>query len=665
MGVLQSPQPPASESILTTLINEITAIPDSFVLVLDDYHVIDAKAVGGALTFLLQHLPPQMHLVIATREDPRLPLARLRARNQLTELRAADLRFAASEAAEFLNQVMGLDLAAEDIAALELRTEGWIAGLQLAAISMQGRQDTAGFIRSFTGGHHFVLDYLVEEVLQQQSASVQGLLLRTSILDRMCGPLCDAVLLAPTGSGQVTLQYLERANLFVAPLDNERRWYRYHRLFADLLRQRLQQSGNVAEYHVRASLWYEDNGLEIEAFQHAAAANDVERAERLIEGKGIPLQFRGVVTTILDWLASLPKTVLDARPALWVRYARLLMVTGQTTGVEEKLQVRFTAIWTLGFACLLQGDRAAAARAFAEALSISREAGDTHSAIVATTGLGQVQEMANDLHLAADSYRRVLQLAGDTPQPVVSEAHLSLARVFYEWNDLDTAEQHGQQSLQLARQFDKAIDRFVICEVFLARLRLARGDVAGAAAMLAQTEQSVRQSNFVHRMGEVAAARVLALLRQGSVAAAARLAQAHDLPLSRARVLLAQGNVTAALAALEPLRQQMEARGWQDQRLKVMVLQALAHHVHGEKDRALQLLGEALALAEPGGFVRLFVDEGPPMARLLSAAAAQGMMPGYVGKLLSASAAEEQLAPAGGRAGPRKGQDKSPARLLW
>ncbi len=217
LAILESPQPPPIESILTALLNEITTIPDNFVLVLDDYHVIDSKPVDEALTFLLEHLPPQMHLVITTREDPHLPLARLRARGQLTELRAADLRFTPAEAAEFLNQVMGLNLSAEDIAALETRTEGWIAGLQLAAISMQGHQDTASFIKSFTGSHHFVLDYLIEEVLQQQSESIQTFLLRTSILDRLCGPLCDAVLGSPSASGQETLEYLEHANLFIVP----------------------------------------------------------------------------------------------------------------------------------------------------------------------------------------------------------------------------------------------------------------------------------------------------------------------------------------------------------------------------------------------------------------------------------------------------------------
>jgi LuxR family maltose regulon positive regulatory protein len=219
LGVLQSPQPPPTESILTILLNEITTIPDNFVLVLDDYHVIDSKPVDEALTFLLEHLPPQVHLVITTREDPHLPLARLRARGQLAELRAADLRFTPAEAAEFLNQVMGLNLAVEDIAALEARTEGWIAGLQLAALSMQGRSDAASFIKSFTGSHHFILDYLVEEVLQRQPEHVRNFLLQTAILDRLSSPLCDAVTGQEDGRGM--LEALERGNLFVIPLDDQ------------------------------------------------------------------------------------------------------------------------------------------------------------------------------------------------------------------------------------------------------------------------------------------------------------------------------------------------------------------------------------------------------------------------------------------------------------
>ena len=713
LAALQSPQPPFTESLLTALLNEIVALPDSFILVLDDYHVIDSKPVDEALTFLLEHLPRQMHLVITTREDPHLPLARLRARGQLTELRAADLRFTHSEAAEFLNQVMDLNLSAEDIAALETRTEGWIASLQLAAISMLGHQDTASFIQSFTGSHHFIMDYLIEEVLQQQTESVQMFLIRTSILDQMCGPLCDAVLLTSSASGQETLEYLERANLFIVPLDNERRWYRYHHLFRDLLRQRLRQNASSAteededrvnELHIRASRWYEDNGFGLEAFHHAAAANDVDRAERLIDGRGIPMHFGGAVAVILDWLGSLPKTVLDARPSLWLRYASLLLISGQTAGVEEKLQAAETALefatsvdkisgdeirnfvgpiaasratlaltrydsetmlaqslraleylhpsnlfarsnayWTLGYACFLQGDRDAARNAFTEAISLSQASGAVFNLILATIGLGNVQEVDIQLHQAAETYRRVLHLAGDQPQQIIHEAHLGLARILYEWNDLDAAELHGRQSLILARQYDeKVIDRFVMCEVFLARLALARGDAAGAVAMLAQVAQIARQRNFVHRLPEVAAAQVMVMLKQGNLSAAAHLAQTYELPLSRARVILAQGDPTAALAVVESFCQKVEARGWQDERLKGLVLQAVVLQTLNETDRAVKALGDALELAEPGGLIRIFIDEGPPMAQLLSEAAAREMMPDYVARLMAAFEAEAQ-----------------------
>jgi LuxR family transcriptional regulator, maltose regulon positive regulatory protein len=679
LAVLQSPQPPQAEAILTTLLNEITTGAERFILVLDDYHLIDSQAVDQSLTFLIEHQPPQMHLVITTREDPHLSLARLRARSQLTELRAADLRFSPGEAAEFLNQVMGLDLSAENITALETRTEGWIAGLQLAAISMRGQQDTASFIKSFTGSHHFVLDYLIEEVLQRQSESIQTFLLHTSILDRMCGPLCEAVLRAPASSGQETLEYLERANLFIVPLDNERHWYRYHHLFAELLRQRLHQSassgneeGDVAEYHIRASVWYEDNGLEIEAFRHAAAANDIERAERLINGKGLYLPFRGVAD-MLVWLESLPKTALDTRPSLWVRSALSSLFAGQTTGVQEKLQAaedslrtaeaddktrnligqiasarailaltqyqresiltqsrralkylhpgnlssRATANWTLGFAYILQGDRTAARQSYTEAIRLGQECGNIFTTSLATNDLGYVEEIQNQLPQAVKTYQHALKLFGDQPVPHAWQAFLGLARISYEWNDLEAAEQYGQQSLQLARRYEATIDRFVISEVFLARLKLARGDVAGAAAMLAQTERSVRENNFVFREPDVAAAQVMVLLKQGKLATAADLAGKYALPLSQARVFLAQGEISEALALLEPLHRQMEAKGWADELLKVMVLQTIVLHAHGEKDKAVILLSDTLALAEPGGCVRIFIDEGEPMRLLI------------------------------------------------
>jgi LuxR family maltose regulon positive regulatory protein len=702
--MLQTPRPPI-EAALTTLLNEIDKISDPFTLVLDDYHVITAQAIDQALTFLLEHSPPQMGMVIVTREDPSLPLHKLRAQDQLTELRAADLRFTRAEAAIFLARVMGLKLSAEDIAALEARTEGWIVGLQLAAISMQGVPDKTVFIQSFAGSHHYILDYLLEEVLHKQPERVQHFLLHTSILNRMCGSLCDALLDAPAPSGQKTLETLEQANLFIIPLDNERRWYRYHHLFADLLRQRLPHSiaasaqyanSRINELHIRASQWYEDDGLDIEAFHHAAAANDIERAERLMDGRGIPLHLRGAVTAILDWLATLPTTVMNAKPSLWWRYGAMLLVVGQTTGVEEKLDaaeaalqaqgaeadnrlligriavaravlaltryqaetmitqsrraleylphdnlpLRANAYWTLGVAYLYQKDRAAARQSLTEAISLSQAAGDVFTTILATIGLGNVQEADNQLHQAAETFQQVLQLAGDQPLQIIYDAHLGLARVLYEWNDLDAAQKYGEQSLQLARQYDKVIDRFIVCEVFLARLKLARGDVAEAAATLAQTYHTARQKNFVHRIPEVAAAQAPVLLRQGRHAEALHLAQTHALPLSEALVYLAQGDASTALALLDGLRQQAEARGWADERLNIMTLQAVAQHMQGERDKALERLDEALALAEPEGFIRLFVDKGPPMAHLLAETAAQGMRPDYVGKLMAAFDAE-------------------------
>jgi LuxR family maltose regulon positive regulatory protein len=705
LKVLQSPQALSIEALLTGLLNDIATLADDFILVLDDYHVIEAQPVDHALTFLLEHLPPQMHLVIATREIPHLPLARFRARGFLTELRAADLQFTSAEAAEFLTQTMGLRLADDDIIALEARTEGWIAGLQFAAISLQGHRDAAGFIAAFTGSHYFVLDYLVEEVLQQQAERVQTFLLRTSILDRLCGSLCDAVVNASATPGQETLDYLDRANLFLVPLDNMRHWYRYHRLFADLLRQRLRQScasssedaeRGIADLHLRASVWYEQQGLDVEAFQHAAAANDVERAARLIEGKEIPLHFRGVVAPVLSWLAELPPTVLDAKPSLWVTYASALVVANHMTDAEEKLHaaeaalqgcapdqdtrdlvgqiaairalmavgqysgeriiaqsrralehlrpdnlaLRTATTWTLGYAYQLQGDRVAARQTYTEVISISRAIGNTILIIMATIGLGNIQEADNQLALAAETYRRILNLVGEMPLPAAAcEAHLGLARICYEWNDLDAAERHCRQSIDLAQQIENT-DRGVACEAFLARVLLAKGDATGAAALLAQTNQSARQHDFVERVDEIAAVQVRTLLRQGKRAAAARLAGAHELPLSQAQVHLAQGNPSAALAALEPWRKQVEAKGLLDEGLQAMALQSLALDANGDRDQAAQLLVDALALAEPGGFIRLFVDEGPPMARLLSTATAQGMMPTYVEKLLAAFGAE-------------------------
>jgi LuxR family transcriptional regulator, maltose regulon positive regulatory protein len=697
LTALQAPQPPAQEALLTALLHDLVAIPHDFLLVLDDYHALDAPSVDQTLAFLLDYMPPQMHLVIATREDPPLPLARLRARGQLTELRAADLRFTPAEAAEFLNQAMGLHLSVAEVAALETRTEGWIAGLHLAALSLQGRADKASFVADFSGSHRFVLDYLVEEVLQRQPAAVQDFLLRTAILDRLCGPLCEAVLPETAVSGQETLTYLERANLFIVPLDNERRWYRYHHLFGELLRQRLHQSlpDAVTELHIRASAWYEAHDLELEAFHHAAAANDVARAERLLAGRGMPLLFRGAAQPVLRWLATLPTAVLDAHPALWVTYASALLFVQQVVGVEEKLRaaeaalpdgapdanvrdllghiaviratvavtqhdaatimtqaqralaylhpdnrpVRAATTWALGYAAFLQGDRATAAQAYRQALADSEAFGHFIIILLATMGLGDVQEGENRLHLAAASYRRALALAGDPPLPLACAAHLGLARIHYAWNDLETAVSHAEQSRQLARQIEHT-DRLAAAELFLARLKLAQGDAAGAAALLAPIAPQLHQPHFVLQRPEFTAVQLLLFLRQGNLDAAAALAQNHDLPLCRARVALAQGDPAAVLATLTAYQRQAEANGWADERLRALILQALAQQALGEGETAVAVLTEAVAMATPEGLIRPFVDEGVPLARLLALVAARGVLSDYVRTLLAALAAE-------------------------
>jgi LuxR family maltose regulon positive regulatory protein len=693
-AILQSPQAPPVESMLTALINEIAELPQDFVLIIDDYHVVEDITIHEALTFLIEHLPPLMHLVISSRSDPFLPLSRLRARSEMTELRTEDLRFSTIEATVFLNQMMGLSLSESDILSLESRTEGWIVGLQLAAISLQGKDNTSDLIKSFSGSHRIILDYLIDEVLEQQAEDIQSFLLKTAILERMTGPLCDV--LTGHNDGQQTLEYLEQTNLFIIPLDNERCWYRYHHLFTDLLRVRLNQSiarddiESMTELNMRASEWYEDNGLVIEAFQHAAAANDIERAERLVAGEGVPLQYRGASILVRNWLESLPATELDDRPSLWVTYASALNLTGRAPEAEEKLQaaeaalknaepgdktndiigqiaairamiavgqhdldtiivqsrraleylnpdnltLRTIASWTLGYTYQLQGDRDAASQAYTEVLSSSQSSGDIISTLAATTGLGNIQESRNQLYLAEESYQRGLELFSDPPQPVACGVYLGLAGMYYEWNELEAAQQYGQLSLQLAQQVEN-LDTPALSYILLARLKLAQGDTASAFKLITDAEQFVYQHNFVHREPEVATSKVLALLHQDDLAGAARLAEKHALPISQARVFLAQGDTLSALAVLDQYRQQVEAKGVEAERLKVLVLQAVVLHEHGKREKAIQLLGEALAMAEPGGFIRSFVDEGPPMARLLNEVQNLRIAPHYVHRLLA------------------------------
>ena len=766
LSVLQTPQPPATDTILTTLLNEITAVQDNFVLVLDDYHLLDAKPVDNALIFLLEHLPPQMHLVMTTREDPHLPLARLRARGQLTELRAADLRFTPSEAAEFLNQLMGLNLSAEVVAALETRTEGWIAGLQLAALSMQGHQDTTSFVQSFTGSHHFVLDYLVEEVLQQQSESIQTFLLCTSILDRLCSPLCDAVLCSPSrsASGQETLEYLEHANLFIVPLDNERRWYRYHHLFADVLRMHLiaEQPDQVSALHRRASEWYEQNGSATDAIRHALAAKDFERAATLIERTvpGMRRNRQEATVTELGWLKALPDELVRFRPVLSVDYAYALFGSGELDSVEAWLRdaerwleasdmhtrpesptvgmvvvdekefrrlpgmiallrtaqalargdmpetvknaqrvldlapeddflMLGGATSTLGLAAWASGDLEIACRMTSEGIANVRRAGYISPAIGGAITLADIQIAQGHLYEAMTTYERALQWATTPGVPVLrgaADMHVGMSSLHYEHNDLKTATQHLLTSQALGELAGLPQNPYR-WRAAMARIREVQGDLDGALNLLDQAER-LYEGNFSPNVRPIAARKTRVWVAQGrldealgwareqGLSAENELSYLHEFDhITLARVLLARyqsdcadRSILETMGLLERLLNAAKDGGRTGSVIEILKLQAIAYLAQGDLPAALLPLQRALVLAEPEGYVRMFLDEGSSMRQLLREASAREIMPrqglpNYTDKLLAAFEAEKQPLLA---ASPGKSEDKpdpSPALL--
>lgn len=710
LGLLDSPQPPPVETLLSVLLNDIASQNKCAALVLDDYHLIDSQPVDEALAYFLEHLPPQMHVIMTTRADPKLPLSRLRARGQMIELRAEDLSFSLSEASEFLNRVMELNLSKEDISELESRTEGWIAGLQLAALSLRGQKDTAGFIRGFSGSHHYVLDYLIEEVIKQQPERVQTFLLCTSILDRMCGPLCDAVMEASASTGHEILLELEKANLFIIPLDNDRGWYRYHHLFADLLRQRLTQkppllaalpiemtgSEIAAELNIRASQWYEESGLEVEAFLHAAAANDLDRAERLIDGKGMPLYLRGTTTPVLHWLETLPRAILDSRPSLWVTFGAATMISGHPSLVEPKLlaaeillreykeddhirdligqiaalrslvaaskndaetiiaqsnraleylhpdnqTIRTITTFSLGVAYELRNNRPAATDAYTSVFTLTQNSGNFMFMLAALSSLTGLQVAENKLQQAFETCQRSIQIVNDPDNWLLYDPYYRLAGIHYQWNDLAAAEEYARLCIHLAPQIE--CGTVVSAEVLLARINMVRGDFTDAADCLRKAAEYSGTRSLVDHTTEVAAAHIELLIHQGMLDQAAALAETHGMPLERARIFLASADARSALAILDPLRWKIMEMDQPDEQLKAMVLQSVAFYANGEKNKAVRILGDALVMARDGGFIRLFLDEGIYMEELLTETLGQGIQPDYADRLLAAFRTEKK-----------------------
>ena len=668
-----------------------------------------------------------------------MPLARLRVQDQLTELRITDLRFTPSEVAEFLNQVMGLNLSSEDVTSLENRTEGWIAGLQLAAISMRGQKDTARFIQSFTGSHHFVMDYLVKEILQQKSDHIQTFLLRTSILRRLCGPLCDAVLLNSSISGQETLEYLEQANLFIIPLDNERNCYRYHPLFADVLQAHLmkKQSNHVPTLHQRASEWYEQDGSPPDAIYHALAAKDYERAAGLIELAWPAMDQTFQSNTWLGWAKALPDDLVRARPVLCVDYAWAFLNGGEMDAAKSRLRdaeqwletttepseqeeassaktypeqkrkmvvvdkdrfrslpvsistarafealalgdVPKTVIFArqaldllpdddylrrgpaaalLGLAYWASGDLEEAHQALADAMAGFQMSGNIIFAISGTYGLADMRIAQGRLREAISIYERSLQLAmaqGEPAIPGTADLYLGLSKLYRERGDVEAARQNITKSVALGEQAALA-DWPYRLRIAQARIKQSQGDLDGAIALLDQA-QRLYFSSPVPETRPITALKTQVWVAQGCLTESLVWAQERGLSvdsdlsylrefelITLARILIAQykndredDSIHKAIRLIERLLKAAQEGQRAGSVIEILLLQALAREAQGDILLALESLKCALTLAEPEGYICIFVDEGASMARLLYEALARGIEPAYVRRLLAA-----------------------------
>jgi LuxR family maltose regulon positive regulatory protein len=644
-ALLRAPQPPTMRGLMTALLNALDAVDDAIYLVFDDYHVITARPTHDALDYLLARLPPHVHLILASRADPPLALAQLRARDELTELRAADLRFTEREASSFLADVMNLRLAPAQIALLEERTEGWIAGLQLAALSLRGRDDPAAFLDRFAGNHRYIADYLAGEVIDQQPERLRACLLRTSILDQLCSPLCNAVMGETTsaGSGATLLADLERANLFLIPLDDERRWYRYHALFATALRQRLRQTApnELPVLHQRASAWFEHEGMTEPAVRHALAAGETERAAALVERVAAAYWKRGDIAALRALLDALPDDVILAKPRLCLFHAWVRLIAGRFVEglrrleeAEEGLRAHPDApaspalqgalyaikaavarangdheesntlarrtldlapedetIWrsiaTLSLAenAFATGDLAGARQAATETLRLGERGGDSFGAIIATLGAASVEERLGHLSAAVALIQRTLERyrSADTPLPSAAcYLLIGLAAFLYEWNQLDEAERLADECVALGHSgdlFDGQYNGYVV----RSRIRQARGDHSGALRAITEAERLTADG----------------LLPSVSAATAAR----------KARLLFAQGQRVAAIhwvnEALAEPQERRETVGQEKRANYLIPLDTLPYLLVGlgRAEEALAILDPLIHEAEATGYI--------------------------------------------------------------
>lgn len=720
--MLQSPQRFQMEACLSLLINNLVEAERPLILVLDDYHLIQSQAVQEAVTFFLNHLPAQVHLVISTRADPPLPISRLRARGQLTELRLSDLRFSSEEAQAFFFQMMGFSVPMPAQEALIERAEGWAAGLQMAALAMQaqitsrGKEALPDFVRSFTGSHRYILDYLVEEVLQSQPRSIQTFLQLTCILERFCAPLCEALLQGEAGfpaqePASALLEHLERSNLFMMPLDDNRQWYRYHHLFSDLLNQRLlgSQPDRVPVLHRRASVWFEENGFLNEAIEHAIAAEDFERAAEMIACTAEAMLMRSEVVTYMHWIERLPEAVLQSYPRLVVFQSWGLLFTGYS---KEKIEACLSRLAGLvdsplsapirGYIALFQGEveksiellqlaleelpeeehllRGLAAiclanaylseykvstgiQALKEVADESLQTGDIMLAALVHSNLAELSRKLGQLHQAQDHYRQAIELATVAEGqrlPVASRPLAGMGDLMREWNDLTAAEKYLSESASLSRFWIQA--GFIYYAPPLIRLKMAQGAWEEAQHLLGQARKAAAEFSITQIDDYIVEMYQAWLwIKQGDLEEAARWVekfhieeftdalpasdpQAYNLlhmrkyeQLILVRLYLAQKEPQRALDLLERLQPKFAKIGRQAQVIEIHILRAIAWQALNQLEKALGELQEALRLAQPEGYLRVFLDEGEPVWQLLQKIKAiDAGEKQYVHRLLSA-----------------------------
>ncbi len=732
LELLQASPTDNLQFILTDLLNSLAQTSPAIILVLDDYFHIINPAIHEGIQFLLDYAPPRFHLLFLSRTDPPLSLARLRARGQMTEIRQDDLRLAPTEVHQFLNQLMALDLPETAVTALGKRTEGWIAGLQMAAISLQGRTDTDRFISDFSGSHRYIFDYLTEEVLAGQPAEIRDFLLQTAVLDRLCAPLCDALLAAgdlrletsseaaqspianpQSLSSQQALEHLEVANLFLMPLDDARHWYRYHQLFADLLRQQLRRERPELEsvLHRRASHWFEQAGFTDEAVQHALAAADYERAADLVTQHSQSLLQFGETNKLLSWINRLPAEWQRRHPQLIFNHAWALLFNSSAKEMEaalahmpervaktlpysayllilrciaatrqgqadeaivlaEKAEAQFAVLAPDPINLSMRGvgalvlaiqyrarDGQRAGQFYDRAVSLSRDAGNLIAFLTAVRDKGRFLLEQGQLHPAEAVFRDGIQSEqqwakkmGGPIRKLLAAApiHASLAQLLYEWNRLDEAEDHLVDALRFLPLVGPVNHSQGLTT--LARLRLAQGNASAVTPILEQLEtlQAESSNQYTRLWLAIAIAETTCVLYQQVPTPALQLRLEQSLSalaneplggeplavLAQGRVLLALTRPAEALPLSETLAEQMEKNGLHGLWLSAILLRCLAHQQLGEPDKALNGLQQALSVAEPSGYTRLFLDWGQPMAELLHTAVQHNIMSDYAINLL-------------------------------